>query len=314
MGAIRARPLRPVIEGLNWACFTCLYQAITRTSKVRLFALPHNLSHTLAPSTDICAPRKSWQIQRTVVFALFLREIKTRFGGRWMGIFWVLLEPLAHVLLMMAMFGVMHRAAAPGIEYPVFLVTGLLPFFAFKGLALRLMDAVDSNRGLFGYRQVKPMDALLSRALLETALNAVVYLIALALLGWIGFQFLPARPLELMATGFLLLVLGAALGTAFAVATNELPQTRSFIRIAAFPLYMLSGVIFPVHAIPADYHVYLLWNPVLHLIELSRASFFSQYVLVQGINIEYPLAWCLLATMGALSLYRVRRLSLIAIR
>lgn len=257
--------------------------------------------------------RSPWEIQRAVIFALFIRELKTRMGGRWLGIFWVLLEPVAHVALMTAIFSVLHRATMPSIEYPVFLVTGLMPFFIFKGLALRLMEAIDSNRGLFGYRQVKPMDTLLSRAMLEIALQSAVYLLALSTLGWLGFHFLPEMPLELIGVSAVLIVLGLALGVLFAVATNEVPQARAVIRITTMPLYFISGVIFPIHAVPANFLPLLLLNPVLHLVELSRASFFPQYHVLPGINLAYPAGVALLILGLAMALYRVRRERLVAV-
>lgn len=251
--------------------------------------------------------RSAWDIQRAVLFALFVRELKTRLGGRWLGIFWVLLEPVAHVMLMMAVFGFLHRAAMPSIEYPVFLITGLMPFFIFKGLVTRLMEAIDSNRGLFAYRQVKPIDAIVSRALLEIALQSTVYLIALLALGWLGLHFVPVLALELMGVSLILVSLGASLGMFFGVATNEVPQIRAMVRITMMPLYFISGVIFPIHAVPPQFLPLLQLNPVLHLIELSRACFFPQYHVLPGINLIYPAAFTLVSSFLALMLYRLRR-------
>ena len=99
--------------------------------------------------------RTAWDIQRAVFLALFVRELKTRFGGRWLGVFWVLLEPTAHLAMLLVIFAFIRHRLLPGLEFPVFLLTGLVPFFVFRNLTLRGMDSVDSNRGLFGYRQVK---------------------------------------------------------------------------------------------------------------------------------------------------------------
>lgn len=260
------------------------------------------------------SPKRSpLEIQRAVVFALFLREMKTRFEGRWIGVFWVLLEPLAQVLLMTAIFGALHSAVSPSIEYPVFLVTGMLPFFIFRNLMFRLMDAIDANRGLFAYRQVKPMDTLLSRALLEVVLQSAVYALVLAVLMWLGYSVLPVRPLELMGVSALLVLLGFALGLVFAVTTNDLPRVRTFIRISGMPLYLMSGVMFSVRALPQELRWWLMWNPALHLVELSRSNFFPNYPLLPEINAEYVATVTLVCLALGLSLYRVRRQRLIAV-
>lgn len=256
--------------------------------------------------------RSAWEVQRSVLFALFLREAKGRFGGRWLGAFWILLEPLAHLSLLMLIFGSVRGRLLPGIEFPVFLLVGLIPFFVFRSLALRLMGAVDANRGLFGYRQVKPLDTLASRAVLEIAVYAVVSLTMLLALGWLGFQWMPAEPLELLWVIASVAVLGFGLGLLFAVATDELPNFRAFIRILFMPLYLLSGVMFPVSALPPEVLSWLLWNPVLHAVELCRGHFLPQYHVIPAVNAGYLAMCSLLALAGGLSLYRVRRHRLLA--
>ena len=258
-------------------------------------------------------PRRSaLQVQRTVLYALFIRELKTRFGGRWLGALPVLIEPLAHLLFLTAVMGSAHAAFSPEIPYATFLVTGMLPFFIFKSMSFRLMDAVDANKGLFGYRQVKPIDTLLSRGLLEAGIYVVVYVIALATLGWFGLQWLPAKPLEMAGVLAMLSIFGASLGILFAVATNAFPQPRIVLRIASTPLYMLSGVIFSVSVIPQPYRSYLMWNPVLQLVELSRGTFFPHYRIDDGVSVGYVALWCLVTAVVALALYRVRRQRLAA--
>lgn len=257
--------------------------------------------------------RSSFAIQRTVVFALFVREIKTRFGGRWTGVVWVLLEPLAHMAVLMTMFATVRHLVSPGIDYPVFLITGLMPFIIFRSVAFRLMEAIDANRGLFAYRQVKPMDTLVSRALLEVLVQSSVYIVALATIAWLGMDVLPARPLELIGASALVVALGFSLGLFLAVSTHGTPRVRVFIRICAGPLYLLSGVVMSVQALPTYIRDWLLWNPGLHLVELSRSGFFPQYRVLEGITPLYPLGLTVLFLTLGLSLYRVRRQQLVTI-
>lgn len=272
-------------------------------------------AHAAGPASTPAAarPRSPWEVQRAVLFALLLRELKTRFGGRWLGALWVVAEPLTHVLLLMLIFATVRHRLLPGVDFVMFLVTGLLPFFMFRSLALRLMEAVDANRGLFGYRQVKPIDALISRAALETGLYSVVYLLVLALLAWLGLPVVPDRPLELLAVSAALLAGGFGVGVTLAVLTDDLPQARALVRIAFFPLYLMSGVIFPIHTLPEELLQWLLWNPVLHALELSRGLYFSAYSPIPQASGAVVGAFGLLALGLGLSLYRVRRHRLLAL-
>jgi capsular polysaccharide transport system permease protein len=256
--------------------------------------------------------RNPWEVQREVLFALLLREMKARVGGQWVGAIWTLVEPLAHVLLLVTVLGFTSQALVPGLEFPVFLVTGLIPFFLFQQLAMRLMDGIEANRGLFAYRQVKPLDTLLSRAAVEALMNLAVYAVTLAVLAWLGYHVVPHQPLEMLAINVLLILFGTSYGIFCAVVSHERPRLRSFIRMAMLPLYFATGIIFKVDLLPREYLEWLLWNPLVHLIELSRHAFIQAYVPAQGINALYPTLFALSITALGLALYRVNRLRLIA--
>src|SRR5262245_64587652 len=89
--------------------------------------------------------RSAWEVQRAVLFALVLREMKARVGGQWIGAVWTLIEPLTHVMILVTVLGFIRNTGQRGAEYPVFLVTGLLPYFLFQHLATRLMDGIESK-------------------------------------------------------------------------------------------------------------------------------------------------------------------------
>jgi capsular polysaccharide transport system permease protein len=256
--------------------------------------------------------RTAWQIQRAVLFALVLREMKQRVGGQWVGAIWTVFEPLAHTMVMLTILGFVRGRLIPGVEYPVFLVTGLIPYFYFQHMTMRLMESVEANRGVFAYRQVKPIDTLLSRAVVETLMNLIVYTLTLAILAWLGFHVLPGLPLELLGVHLLIGFLGLSAGILAAVTAHGRPRVKSFIRISFMPLYFMTGVIFPIHALPQQYLDWLLWNPMLHLVELSRHSFIPQYRPVPGVSLSYPLGFTLLTAALGLALYRVKRQQLIA--
>lgn len=259
------------------------------------------------PKTHRRPKRTAWEIQRAVLVALVLRELRARVGGRWLGTLWLVTEPLAHVLVVLTIFSTLRHLSSPFIEMPVFLVTGLLPFFIFRNLVLRLTDAVSANRGLFGYRQVKPVDPLLARGMVEVGLYSAVYLLALAFLGWLGYQWFPRAPLELLAVSLVLVMLAVSLGLVFAVIAHNRPRVRSLIGIVFLPLYILSGVIFNLRAVSPDVRDWLLWNPVLHLVDLSRYYFLSNYRPLPDVDLAYPATWALLAASLGLTLYRLER-------
>jgi capsular polysaccharide transport system permease protein len=255
--------------------------------------------------------RSPTHVQRAVLLALIIRELRARVQGRWLSLLWMVFEPLAHVLIILALFGFRKHAVSVNTEFPVFLVTGMLPYFMFRNLERRLPNAITSNRGLYAYRQVKPLDPLIARAVVEIGLSSAVYVSALCLLGWIGFHWLPIAPLELMGVSVVLLVLGLSLGLIFAIAAHGRPKVESMIGMLFLPMYLLSGVIFPVHNFPVELREWLLWNPVLHLIDLSRQYFIPNFQPLPGASLAYPAAFALATSALAASLYRLHRHNLV---
>jgi capsular polysaccharide transport system permease protein len=256
--------------------------------------------------------RSAWEVQREVLFALIIREATARVGGQWIGAVWTLIEPLAQTVLFVVLYGVLIDRVAPAGEYAVFLATGMVPFQLFQNLSSRLMDGIESNRGLFSYRQVKPIDVLAARAMVEAGMNLLVYAFTLGILGWLDFHVVPADPLSMIGVNALMLAFGTAYGILVAVLTHDRPRSRSLIRISNMPLYLASGIMFPVDLLPRELLDPLLWNPLLHLVELSRHAFIPDYVPVRGVGVLYPFIFMLALLTWGLLLYQAKRQRLIA--
>lgn len=256
--------------------------------------------------------RSPWAIQKAVVFALFIRELRARVEGRWLGLLWVLFEPVAHMAMMLTLFVSVRHVVRPGIDTALFLVSGLVPFFLFRNISLRSADAVRQNFGLFAYRQVKPFDTLVSRTLVEMLLSSMVYTVVLAGLAWWGIAVWPDRPLELFTASVVLIALGFGLGLTLMVACTDRPRLRTVVGLLFVPLYLLSGVIFPLDRVPREWLDWLLLNPLLHLTDLTRQGFAAGYPPLAGATLAYPAAWALGLMALGLCLYRVQRRRLVA--
>ena len=118
--------------------------------------------------------RSHFQIQRDVIYALLLRELSSRFGKSRGGFAWVLVEPIAHLLVPVVIFGFIRQGLVPGVEYPVFLVYGFLPFLLFKTICLQIVDGVNAAQGLLSYRQVLLMDVFVAKAMAYAVIQAIV--------------------------------------------------------------------------------------------------------------------------------------------
>ena len=256
--------------------------------------------------------RTALQIEKAVLFALVMRELKTRFGGKLVGLFWVLFEPVANIYILLFIRGVLRtRLLGPTIEYPVYHVVAMIPYFVFRSCWFRTMEAVSGNAGLFAYRQVKPFDAMIARSALEAYIYAWVFVCVLGTLAWFGMKFLPDDPLMFMFCWCVQIFLGFGLGEVCLVLTHGKPNAKTFVRLMSMPLYLLSGILIPLAQFTPDVQWWLMLNPCAHLVEVERVAYYHEYTPVTGTTITYPIMWALsLCAVGHI-LYRLNRLKLL---
>lgn len=257
--------------------------------------------------------RTPFEIQKAVVFALFVRELKTRFGKYRLGYVWALLEPVAHVTVLSMIWSAMGHSEFNGIPVPMFLITGIVPFLFFQKTTTFCMNAIDSNRGLFNYRQVRPIDPVLARIVLEVLIYFISYLVLLFIAGWFfGYNVKMDDPLGLIIINSILLISTVGVGLTFSVYGTLYPEIIKLIPILLYrPMYFISGILFPLSVVPSDYRYLLLWNPLLHIIEYNHEYYFEGFK-AEGTNLIFVLLFALGSLTFGLLGYRVNWVRMVA--
>ncbi|MDR2635392.1 MAG: ABC transporter permease [Campylobacteraceae bacterium] len=248
-----------------------------------------------------------------IILALFLRELKTRFGQVRFGIFWTIAEPMVHIVVLLLVFVFIRSRMMPQVPFELFLITGLIPFFLFRHIVTGLMTSIDANKSLFAYTPVKPIDTYITRTILETVIYVVIFaIIIFGFYFWGGIDVRVSNPLGVLAVFVIIIWMGFSFGVLASILYNIFPITKMVVSILMLPLYFLSAIMYPLWIIPSQYVEYLKYNPVLHLIELFRTNYFSHYPQTDGINIIYPLSIILCVFFVGMYFYRVRRFALAA--
>ena len=113
---------------------------------------PTSLQRTLIDATDanvivIEASRGAPRIpfaeiyrQRELLGLLIRRQLATRYRQMALGIVWMLLEPLAQLLLISVVFGMLLRVESNGYPYTVYAFAGLTPWWLFSRTVLAVAD------------------------------------------------------------------------------------------------------------------------------------------------------------------------------
>lgn len=235
--------------------------------------------------------RSSLAISVSVWKALVLREALARLFSRRAAWFWLLFEPMAHIAFLMLLFSTIRVRHVGGIETPLWIMIGLCTFFFFTRAERQASNAVGANRALFAYRQVKPVDSVLARCFLEGAIMVVVSALIFALAGLYGLHAVPVDALRLLATVLAMWLIGAGFGMLNCVAEELTPELGRLLGMMNRPLYLASGLVFPIGSLPPEYRDWLMLNPLAHGLELARLGFAPFYHAVPGTSLAYLWLW-----------------------
>lgn len=234
--------------------------------------------------------------------ALLLRETVNRLSAGRAAWAWLLIEPLVHVMFMLAMFTLVRVTSVGGIDVMLWLTIGMVSFFLFRRTANQCTNAISANRALFTYRQVKPVDTVLVRAACEGFLMLLVMMMAMCVLALLGHDVIPVDPLALLGALTGLWLTGLGFGLISSVAVELVPELGKMMNFIMMPAYLMSGVMVQIGAIPEPYRGYLALNPLVHGLETARLAFAPYYHTITNLSLAYLYACALVLVFLGLAL------------
>jgi len=217
------------------------------------------------------------RVQKRVIFALMMREIRSRYGNRKLGFFWALFEPFAHIIVFIGLFTALGRAAPVGESIFVFLLTGIVPWLLYNNIVNSIMAGQTSNKALMGYPQVMPMDISISRIIIESSTKLIVFLLFLSAAFYLGIVFRINDFLQMIAPVGLIILLATGIGLINAAIIPRYPSYRNIYSALSRPLYFVSGIFFTASFLSPELYEILYYNPLLHLIEWFRVGFYPSF-------------------------------------
>ena len=234
--------------------------------------------------------------------ALILREIATAQGRAAGGYLWAVVEPVAAVALLAAIFALAFDQPPLGRDFAIFYASGYLPYMLYADLAQKLGVALRFSRPLLAYPAVTWWDAIAARFLLNLLVHLMVMTMVLAgLYAVAGGRVVRPDLLRLAPALGLGAALGLGFGTLNAFLFGMVPVWERLWAIANRPLFILSGVVFLPEEVPAPYDGWLWFNPLIHVVGLTREALYPGYRSAMAEPL-YVLALALVTLAAALAL------------
>jgi len=246
-----------------------------------------------------------------VIGALMMREGTIKYGHENLGFFWVMGEPLFLTVGVMGMWAIGGQAHGHNIGDVPFALSGYTMITLWRHLTGKAVRAIRNNMGLLFHRNVRVLDILLARGLLEIVAILTAFFIAytpLALLGFVD----PLQDPLLLIGGYLLNGwFSLAVGIIIAGLSELSEPVEQFVPPILYITLPFTGAFNMAAWLPQRWRDVVLWSPLVNCQEMFRSGMFSP----DTITYWYPwyvVLWCVVLTAIALplALYAQKQVSM----
>lgn len=231
---------------------------------------------------------ESLMIQVRVVGALLMREIITRYGRNNIGFLWLFVEPLLLTLVIVLLWKFLRADRVSSLNIIAFVITGYPMAMMWRNVSNRAIGAIAANASLLYHRNVRVLDTIFARMLLEIAGATIAQIVIMAVLSAIRWIDFPQDVFYMLLAWLLMAMFAVGLGLVICSVAYKFEAFGKVWGTLSFIMMPLSGVFFFVHALPAQIREYVLWIPMVHGTEMFRAGYFGSSV------ITYENPWYLL--------------------
>lgn len=222
--------------------------------------------------------RQGWQIQSRVISALMIRELNTRFGRENIGFLWIMVEPLLFAVLVGVMWRFMRGPAEHGISVVAFVASGYLPLTMFRNSVNRSVGLFAANGNLMYHRQIKILDFILVRVLIEMVGASMAYLFIAILLIYLGVFPVPAD-LGKLLIGWILYGLFTFSVCLILAPLSDMSETlEKFIPVTTYIMIPFSGTFNMVSWLGPQLRDVLYYSPPVNAMEMMRSGIFGTAV------------------------------------
>lgn len=206
--------------------------------------------------------------RRDLLLNLTRAELTARYRSASLGVVWFVLTPLILMVVLTVVFEYVLDLGIP--NYPVFVLSGLLPYTFFQVALLNATSSISRSPGLIKRARMPRVYLPLS----AIGANVIHYLVSLILLAPLMFALgVPFTPALLLLPFAIALAIAAVTGVGLLTAALNVAHRDVEMLVSAGTriLFYLSPIFYPLSAVPEPFRPLYLLNPVAGVVEIHRA-------------------------------------------
>lgn len=222
--------------------------------------------------------RQSLTIQMRVIGALLMREVITRYGRKNIGFLWLFVEPLVMTLLISLMWSFIRADKFSTLNIIAFMITGYPLAMMWRNASNRTIGAISGNLSLLYHRNVRVLDTIITRVILEIAGATMAQILIMAVFILTGLIDAPQDTFYMVMAWLLMALFALGLGLIICSIAQKFEMFGKLWGTLSFVMLPLSGAFFFVHNLPAQVQLYAKWVPMINGTEMFRHGYFGDSV------------------------------------
>lgn len=219
--------------------------------------------------------RQSLVIQGRVIGALLMREVITRYGRKNLGFLWLFVEPLLMTLMISLLWGFIRADKFSTLNIIAFMITGYPIAMMWRNASNRAIGAISGNLSLLYHCNVRVLDTIFARVLLEVSGATIAQILITTLFVFIGWIEVPQDILYMIIAWVLMALFAFGLGLIICSIAYKFEMFGKLWGTLSFVMLLLSGAFFFVHSLPQQIREYAQWVPMISGTEMFRHGYFG---------------------------------------
>jgi len=216
-----------------------------------------------------------WSIQVRVIKALMLRELTTRFGRENIGFLWMMVEPMLFALLVSVLWRFAIGTHEHGIGIAAFTVSAYIPIVLFRHAVNKTTGVFRANGSLMYHRQVKVLDFIFVRFLIEFVGHMMAYVVIGIALWMVDLMPTP-YDLGFVLMGWFYWSLFTFAVCVILAPVGEMSElVEKFLPVTTYIMVPLSGAFHLMAWLTPSARAMLAWSPLVHGMEMMRFGLFG---------------------------------------
>ena len=235
-----------------------------------------------------------------ITYILFLKELKGRYKGKFLGYLWAFLLPLSQALIYYYVFKIVMRVEME--NFGVFMISGIFPWAMISYAVIAGTNSFNANSNI-----IKKTHFPLYLLPFSISINEIIFLyfslmVAVPFLLYSHLSISIQSLLYLPIISIITVIFTTSLGVIFAILNSFFKDISYIITVFFNVMFFMTPIVYPISSVPDFMKSYLVFNPFVSFIESWRGIFF--YNNVDNMMILESLFYTIIVLCIAIIVYR----------